>query len=107
MLQSGPIYTPEMFIAAVKAARKTNLFAITEMTYTDFYELEKLASEIGPINLGKEVKITDTKIWKIQSSDPLKSFYKLSYNKRRIQRNCCFQKTKENSTFITSFFLEN
>lgn len=44
-----------------------------------FYNIKKLASDLGAINLGK-VKISETKIWKSYSSVPGSLFYEVSFS---------------------------
>ena len=79
-LRSGPIYTPEGFVAAIRAAKKGGEpFHVSELCYEDFYDLKQLVSAIGPINL-TPVKLTDIRVVKVQSDSPYSIFYKTSYS---------------------------
>lgn len=78
-LKSGPIYTPEGFISAIKAARKKgNPFSVNELSFTDFYDIKDLASSMGPVNL-TGMKISEVKIMKVCRDSPASVFYKTSY----------------------------
>ncbi|EZA58416.1 hypothetical protein X777_01373 [Ooceraea biroi] len=45
LLKSGPMYTPESFISAIRSARKTGQpFQVNELCYEDFYDIKTLAS---------------------------------------------------------------
>lgn len=79
-LRSGPVYTPEGFVSAIRAAKKQGEpFHVNELCHEDFYDVKQLSSAIGPINL-TAVKLTDIRVVKVQSESPYSIFYKTSYS---------------------------
>lgn len=83
-LKSGPIYTPDQYIALIKNAKKSKPpLIVHEMHYDSFYNLKSLQEEWGynfTINTdGHTVNWNDIKILKITKLDPTIFFYKTSY----------------------------
>lgn len=104
-LRGGPIYTPEGFISAIKAAKKNGEpFHINELCYEDFYDLKQLASAIGPINMSS-VKWSDVKVIKVEKDSPCSLFYKLSY-KNNFEEVSVIKKKKlpDNLTIKPAFY---
>ena len=79
-LRSGPIYTPESFITAIRTAKKKgDPFNVKELCYDDFYNIKLLANQIGPMNM-KGFKLSDVKVLKVIKDSPISVFYKYSYS---------------------------
>ena len=79
LLKSGPMYVPETFVTAVRAAKKKgDPFVVQELCYEDFKNIKLLVNEIGPMNL-KEFKLSDAKVLRVTKSSPRSVFYKNSY----------------------------
>ncbi|KAL4711225.1 hypothetical protein ACJJTC_019066 [Scirpophaga incertulas] len=78
-LKGGPMYTPEAFISAIKMAKKKGKpFHVNELLFDDFYDVKRLQSDIGPVNM-TSVKTSEIKILKIVKDSPNVLFYKTSY----------------------------
>lgn len=87
--KSGPIYVPDQYIQIIRSAKKTgNPFIIKELNYEDFYDLKKLADEIG-LNTGKDIvgntiKTSDIRMIQFRSNSTTFS-YKTKYEEDWIQ----------------------
>lgn len=78
-LKSGPIYTTDAFIVAIKNAKKTgNPFTVNPLTHEDFFDLRQLAKEIDLLNMSA-VKLSDVKVLMLQKGSPHKKFLKHSF----------------------------
>lgn len=87
--KSGPIYTPDQYVALIRNAKKTgNSFTVTEMSYDSFYDLKLLSNDIN-LNTGKNIdgetiRISDVKVVKfIKDSDTY--LYKTTYKTENWQ----------------------
>lgn len=73
-LRGGPMYSPDAFISAIRAAKKTGTsFNVNELTYEDFLDVKDLGSEIVI------AKLADIKVIKVQKEYPTSAFIKTSY----------------------------
>lgn len=85
-LKSGPIYTPEGLISLIRTAKRTGEpFSVNELSYEDFFDMKRLASDIGPLRIIKNiqnqpVKFKEIKMMRVQRDSPNSFFYKLSYS---------------------------
>ncbi|CAH0591687.1 unnamed protein product [Chrysodeixis includens] len=85
--KSGPIYTPDQYVALIRNAKKTgNSFTVNEMSFDSFYDLKLLSNDIN-LNTGKNIdgetiRISDVKVVKfIKDSDTY--LYKTTYKSER------------------------
>lgn len=85
--KSGPIYTPDQYVALIRNAKKTgNSFIVNEMSFDSFYDLKLLSNDIN-LNTGKNIdgktiRISDVKVVKfIKDSDIY--LYKTTYKSER------------------------
>ncbi|CAG4995347.1 unnamed protein product [Parnassius apollo] len=83
-LRSGPMYTPDAFIGAIKAARnKSEPFHVNEMCFDDFFDWKSICTQMNFAIMKDEdnntVKLAGLKMIKVQSSDPDAIFFKESY----------------------------
>lgn len=94
--KSGPIYTPDQYVALIRNAKKTgNKFTVNEMNFNTFYDLKLLSNDIN-LNTGKNIdgetiRISDIKVVKF-TKDADTYFYKTTYkteewNKAKIKIN--------------------
>lgn len=83
-MRSGPIYTPEGFIGAIKAARKKSTpIHVNEMCHSDIFDWKVACNQMN-FMLKKDddkniVKLTEIKIFKVQKEEPEVLYYKTSY----------------------------
>lgn len=86
-LRSGPIYTPDQYVAIIRTARKKgNPYNVTEMCYSDFVDIKNITEACGgqfsKNTQGETVRLTDIKVIKFekhQDSDNIAIYYKTSY----------------------------
>lgn len=89
-LKSGPIYTPDQYIAIIRTAKKKGSpYKVIEMDHRSFYELKSLASDVGR-NFNKNtdnesVKMADIKILKVDADHKGFFFYKTSYGENEFK----------------------
>lgn len=109
LLKSGPMYTPDTFISAIRTARKVGQpFHVHEMCYDDFYDIKQLQMDTGPINMGA-VKLADVKVMKVVRESPNSLFYKLSYSDTDFQEATVIKRKKRSSNsdvILTPVFTE-
>lgn len=96
MLKGGPMYTPDSFISAIRAAKKTGTpFKVTELCFEDFLDIKMLVTDMG-FNMSK-LKINQIKILRVERESPSSIFYKNSYKDDQFQEiNVRRKKTQEN-----------
>lgn len=82
-LRSGPLYTPESFIATIRGAKKKGTpFRVTEMSFEEFYNTKAWATDVGQLNMA-QLKLTEVKVLRVQRESPNSLFYKTSYEKEK------------------------
>lgn len=60
--KSGSIYVPDQYVQIIRSAKKNrNPFIVEEQNYDDFYDIKKLADEIG-LNIVKDVQGNTVKL---------------------------------------------
>lgn len=101
-LRSGPMYTPDAFIGAIRAARKKGEpFQVNEMCFADFYDLKSLCNQMNFSLLKDEnnqpVKIAELKAIRFQKSDPDTIFFKNSYADKEYKKATAVKKNKRNN----------
>lgn len=65
-LKGGPMYTPESFIAAIRAAKKNwKVTESTEQWFEDFFDIKALANEKRPLNMS-QIKIATVKVLRVE-----------------------------------------
>lgn len=103
-LKSGPIYTPDQYVAIIKTAKKSAPpLHVHELTYESFYDIKKLQEEWGynfSINTsGQNVNWNSIKMLKMTKEDPTTFFYKSSfYDEAFMQVNVRNKRKKMNPT---------
>ncbi|KAG6454562.1 hypothetical protein O3G_MSEX008752 [Manduca sexta] len=83
-LKSGPIYSPDQYIALIKNAKKSKpAINVNELTFDIFVDLKALQEKWGyNFNIdreGKSVNWNDIKVLKMVKPEPLSFYYKTSY----------------------------
>lgn len=79
-LRGGPIYTPDMFISCIRAAKKRGTpFTVNELSYKEFFSVKQLALDMGPLIM-KNLRISDVKVIKVLRESPSVIYFKNSYN---------------------------
>ncbi|XP_072389593.1 uncharacterized protein [Diabrotica undecimpunctata] len=83
-LKSGPIYTPDQYIALIKNAKKSPPSIIVhELNFESFHDLKLLQEEWGynysTNTQGHNVNWNEIKILKIAKENPFSMYYKTSY----------------------------
>ncbi|RVE44164.1 hypothetical protein evm_011184 [Chilo suppressalis] len=84
-LRSGPIYSPDQYVALIKNAKKSKpAINVHELTFESFVNLKALQEEWGyNFTIDKEgnsVNWNDIKVLKMIKSEPLSFYYKTSYS---------------------------
>lgn len=102
---SGPIYVPEQYVSLIRNSKKKgNPLAVTEMSFTDFFDLKALHGEISPSLLkntdGREFKISEVKLLQFQKGSNVFN-YKLSY-KQQEWENVEFKPKKRRVSEVKS-----
>lgn len=93
-LKGGPIFTPDGFVAAIRAARKQGCsYSVNELTFQDFVDIKDLTQNIGPINT-TAVKISDLKILKVEKGKQNTVFCKYSYEETEFCEHVIIKKWK-------------
>nr|CAH7725074.1 unnamed protein product [Callosobruchus chinensis] len=76
-LKSSAIYTPEQYYTLIRTAKKTGKpYKVTEMCYSDFFDLKNLVSQMEYNNFSKN---TDNDAFKLSKDNLHTVFYKNSY----------------------------
>lgn len=102
-LRSGPMYTPDAFVGAIKAARKKSTpFKVYEMCYEDFYDWKSLCTHMN-FTLNKDednkpIKLMGAKVIRVQKDTPNAIFLKDSYAKNNFQKAVVLKKQKDGIT---------
>lgn len=83
-LRSGPIYTPEGFIGAIKAARKKSApIHVNEMCYSDICDWKAATKQMNFVLQKDEdkkvIKVSKIKVFKVQKDEPRAMYVKTSY----------------------------
>ncbi|XP_053608586.1 uncharacterized protein LOC128675685 isoform X1 [Plodia interpunctella] len=83
-LRSGPIYTPEGFIGAIKAARKKSTpIHVNEICYSDICDWKAVISKVNFVLQKDEdkntIKISEIKVFKLLKDEPDTLYFKTSY----------------------------
>lgn len=79
-LRGGPIYSPEGFISAIRAAKKQGKpLIVNELCYEDFYDIKQISTYIGPMNM-TNLKLNEVKVIRFERESPNSAYYKNSYN---------------------------
>lgn len=98
-LKSGPMYSPDSFIAAIKSARKNGQpYHVYEMSFEDFFDWKDVCTQMG-LNITKNednelVKFSDIKILKIEKLSPQVLYYKHSYSDETFKKAVIIRKKK-------------
>uniref|UniRef100_A0A6P7FZ14 Uncharacterized protein LOC114334216 n=1 Tax=Diabrotica virgifera virgifera TaxID=50390 RepID=A0A6P7FZ14_DIAVI len=103
-LRSGPIYTPEGFIGAIKAARKKSepIYYVNEMCFEYICDWKAAANQMNFV-LQKDdekntVKMTEIKVFKVVKDEPEALYFKTSYAAKVFKRAVVIKK-KSDFTF--------
>nr|CAH7755082.1 unnamed protein product [Callosobruchus chinensis] len=84
-LKSSAIYTPEQYYTLIRTAKKTGKpYKVTEMCYSDFFDLKNLVSQMEYNNFSKNTdndafKLSELKICTVSKDNLHTVFYKNSY----------------------------
>ncbi|CAG4974187.1 unnamed protein product [Parnassius apollo] len=102
-LRSGPMYTPDAFIGAIKAARKkSEPFHVNEMCFDDFFDWKSICTQMNFAIMKDEdnntVKLAGLKIIKVQSSDPDAIFFKESYADELFKKAIVVKKNRNRNS---------
>lgn len=102
-LRSGPMYTPDAFIGAIKAARKkSEPFHVNEMCFDDFFDWKSICTQMNFAILKDEdnntVKLAGVKVIKVQSSDPDAIFFKQSYADELFKKAIVVKKKRNHNS---------
>ncbi|KAL0833092.1 hypothetical protein ABMA28_001202 [Loxostege sticticalis] len=98
-LRSGPMYTPDAFIGAIKGARKKGEpFHVNEMCFDDFYDWKSICNQMN-FNLTKDednntVKLAGLKVIKVQRTDQDAIFFKESYADKLFKKAIVIRRKK-------------
>ena len=106
ILKSGPIYTPEGLITAIRTAKKKgDPFKVKELCYDDFYNIKILPNEVGPMNI-KAFRISEVKVLKVMKESPTSVFYKYSYAEEYQEVKILKDKNHEKNIQLVKCFKE-
>ncbi|CAK1598166.1 unnamed protein product [Parnassius mnemosyne] len=90
-IRSGPMYTPESFISAIKVARSNPTpFRVNIMNNDDFLDWKDVCSQMG-VNITKDeegntIKFADLKVVKVDKNHPRAIFFKTSYEQQEFKK---------------------
>lgn len=90
-LRFGPMYTPDAFVGAIKAARKKGIpFHVNELCYEDFYDWKCTHTQMN-FNLQKDeennpVKLMGVQVIKVQKDEPYAIFSKTRILKNSLKK---------------------
>lgn len=102
-VRSGPMYTPESFVSAIKMAKRNGPpFKVHELNYEFFYDVKKLFSSLGCVNLGP-LKINEAKIMEVRKECPNSIFYKTSYEDQEFKEVVIIKRRNINPQWKQAF----
>lgn len=100
-LKAGPMYTPELFINAVRAAKKTTKpFNVTEMCFEDFFDIKALATEMELQNMA-QLNVCTVVALRFERNLSNTIFFKTSYNDKQFRAANNITTKKKQSKDIT------
>lgn len=77
--RSSPIYIPDHYASIIRSAKKTGSpYKVNELCFKDIFDLKKLTSDLF-LNIPKNVKLSETRVIKIEKAYPNTLFYKTSF----------------------------
>lgn len=109
LLRSGPIYTPDGFIGAIKTARKkSEPIHVNEMCFEDFYDWKSVCNQIN-FNLTKDednhvVKLSEVRVIRVSKDDTNAIFYKNSYAETDFKKAVVLRKKRNNNIEIKNVY---
>nr|CAI5866084.1 unnamed protein product [Callosobruchus analis] len=91
-LKSSAIYTPEQYYILIRTAKKTGKpYKVTEMCYSDVFDLKNLVSQMEYNNFSKNTdddafKLSELKICMVSKDNLHTVFYKTSYTEEEYKQ---------------------
>lgn len=78
---------------------EANPFNVNELCFEDFYDIKRLANDIGPLNMS-EIKLSQVKIIKVEKESTNSVFYKISYAEDEFKEATVIKKKKQATSII-------
>lgn len=110
-LRSGPMYTPDAFVGAIKAARKKGIpFHVNELCYEDFYDWKSTHTQMN-FKLQKDeknnpVKLMGVQVIKVQKDEPYAIFFKNSYSEEQFKKATAIKKKKDRNIELKKAYIQ-
>ncbi|CAH2092428.1 unnamed protein product [Euphydryas editha] len=110
-LRSGPMYTPDAFIGAIKAARKKSTpIHVNEMCYEDFIDWKNVCSQMNfallKDEMGDNVKLTEIKVIRVQKDEPCAIWFKNSYAEEQLKKAVVVKKKRSNIVELKKAYIQ-